>query len=89
MRVLSNRVLIEADPLVNKRGIIMPETTDEKSTTGVVIEVGPGDYHNGVFVKPDIKIGDRVLFGKFAGTDVVVNDKKLLIMREQDIYLVL
>jgi chaperonin GroES len=69
-----------------KGGIIIPDTAKEKPQQGEVVAVGPGgrDDH-GKLIPIDVKAGDRVLFGKWSGTEVVLNGEELLIMKESDI----
>jgi chaperonin GroES len=67
-------------------GIIIPDTAEEKPSQGEVIAVGPGERDKeGKFVALDVKAGDRVLFGKWSGTEVKVDGQELLIMKESDI----
>jgi chaperonin GroES len=67
-------------------GIIIPDTAKEKPQEGEVVAVGPGTRdEKGKLAPPDVKAGDRVLFGKWSGTDVVINGEDLLIMKETDI----
>ncbi|HLV82557.1 co-chaperone GroES [Devosia alba] len=69
-----------------KGGIIIPDTAKEKPSEGVIVAVGPGARDdNGKITALDVKAGDRVLFGKWSGTEVKVNDEELLIMKESDI----
>ncbi|MEO5808181.1 co-chaperone GroES [Devosia sp.] len=69
-----------------KGGIIIPDTAKEKPSEGIVVSVGPGARDdNGARVVPDVKAGDRILFGKWSGTEVKVNGEDLLIMKESDI----
>ncbi len=69
-----------------KGGIIIPDTAKEKPSEGVVVSVGPGARDdNGKTVAPDVKAGDRVLFGKWSGTEVKVDGEDLIIMKESDI----
>jgi chaperonin GroES len=69
-----------------KGGIIIPDTAKEKPSEGVIEAVGPGARdESGKRVVPDVKVGDRVLFGKWTGTEVKVDDQDLLIMKESDI----
>ena len=69
-----------------KGGIIIPDTAKEKPQEGEVIAVGPGArYENGKVVALDVKAGDRVLFGKWSGTEVRIDGQDLLIMKESDI----
>ena len=69
-----------------KGGIIIPDTAKEKPQEGEVIAVGPGGRDEaGKLIKPDVKSGDRVLFGKWSGTEVKLDGEELLIMKESDI----
>jgi chaperonin GroES len=69
-----------------KGGIIIPDTAKEKPSEGEVISVGPGARdENGKLVPLDVKKGDRVLFGKWSGTEVKIDGQELLIMKESDI----
>jgi chaperonin GroES len=82
-RVLVRR--IEADEKT-AGGIIIPDTAKEKPSQGEVISVGPGGRDDsGKLIPIDIKAGDRVLFGKWSGTEVKINGEDLLIMKESDI----
>jgi len=68
-----------------KGGIIIPDTAKEKPQEGEVIAVGPGRRENGKLIALDVKEGDRVLFGKYAGTEIKLNGEEHLILREDDI----
>ena len=69
-----------------KGGIIIPDTAKEKPSEGVIVSVGPGARdENGKINALDVKAGDRVLFGKWSGTEVKVDGEDLLIMKESDI----
>ncbi|MGK9231858.1 co-chaperone GroES [Inquilinus limosus] len=69
-----------------KGGIIIPDTAKEKPQEGEVIAVGPGARdERGELVPPDVKVGDRVLFGKWSGTEVRIDGEEILIMKESDI----
>jgi chaperonin GroES len=87
-RPLHDRVLvrrIEADEKT-AGGIIIPDTAKEKPSQGEVIAVGPGSRdESGKLFPIDIKVGDRVLFGKWSGTEVKIDGEDLLIMKESDI----
>jgi chaperonin GroES len=73
-----------------KGGIIIPDTAKEKPMEGEVISVGPGKMmKDGKRSPMDVKAGDRVLFGKYAGTEIKIDDKEYVIMREEDILAVL
>jgi chaperonin GroES len=87
-RPLHDRVVlrrIEEDERT-KGGIIIPDTAKEKPQQGEVVAVGPGARDEKGVVQPlDVKAGDRVLFGKWSGTEVKIDDEELLIMKESDI----
>jgi len=87
-RPLHDRVLvrrIEADEKTSG-GIIIPDTAKEKPSEGEVIAVGPGARNErGELVAPDLRSGDRVLFGKWSGTEVRIDGEDLIIMKESDI----
>ena len=69
-----------------KGGIIIPDTAQEKPMEGEVIAVGPGARNEqGQLTPPDVKAGDRVLFGKWSGTEIKLDGEELLIMKESDI----
>jgi len=69
-----------------KGGIIIPDTAKEKPSEGVIVSVGPGARdENGKINTLDVKAGDRVLFGKWSGTEVKLNGEDLIIMKESDI----
>jgi chaperonin GroES len=69
-----------------KGGIIIPDTAKEKPSEGVIVSVGPGARdESGKIVALDVKAGDRILFGKWSGTEVKVDGEELLIMKESDI----
>ena len=88
IRPLQDRVLIKriVEEEKTKGGIIIPDTAKEKPMEGEVIAVGPGrTLDNGQQVSLDVKVGDRVLFGKYAGTEVKIEGVEHLIMREEDI----
>ena len=69
-----------------KGGIIIPDTAKEKPSQGEVVAVGPGGRdENGKLITMDLKAGDRVLFGKWSGTEVKLDGDELLIMKESDI----
>jgi len=84
---LHDRVLIKRieEKETVKGGIIIPDTAKEKPQEGEVIAVGAGKMEKGVRVPLDVKAGDRVLFGKYSGTDIKVEDEDYLILREDEI----
>jgi chaperonin GroES len=70
-----------------KGGIILPDTAKEKPVVGEVVAVGPGKVaDDGKKVLPEVKVGDKVLYGKYSGTEVTVEGEEYLIMREADIF---
>ena len=87
-RPLHDRVVVkrvEAEEK-SKGGIIIPDTAKEKPQQGEVVAVGPGGRdENGKLIAMDLKAGDRVLFGKWSGTEVKLDGEDLLIMKESDI----
>mgnify|MGYP006265887903 CR=1 FL=1 len=87
-RPLHDRVLvrrIEADEKT-AGGIIIPDTAKEKPQQGEVVAVGPGGRNeDGEVISLDVKTGDRVLFGKWSGTEVTIENEDLLVMKESDI----
>ena len=87
-RPLGDRVLVKRveEESKTKGGIIIPDTAKEKPQEGEVVAVGPGARNDkGEVVALDVKAGDRILFGKWSGTEVKVNGEDLLIMKESDI----
>ncbi len=87
-RPLHDRVVVE--PLEQEEktagGIIVPDTAKEKPVQGKVVAIGPGTRdEDGALQPPDVKKGDTILYGKYSGTEVKIDDKELLIMRESDI----
>ncbi|MFL6791881.1 MAG: co-chaperone GroES [Bradyrhizobium sp.] len=82
-RVVVKRVDAEAK---TKGGIIIPDSAKEKPSQGEVTAVGPGGRdETGKLIPIDVRVGDRVLFGKWSGTEVKLDDEELLIMKESDI----
>ena len=87
-RPLHDRVVVRRLESEHKTagGIIIPDTAKEKPMEGEVIAVGPGARNEqGHVVAPDVKEGDRILFGKWSGTEVKIDGEELLIMKESDI----
>jgi len=88
LKPLGNRVVIEASETeeMTAGGIILPETAKEKPQQGAVVAVGPGERdEEGKRIAMDVKVGDKVLFAKYAGTELKLDGKKLLILRETDL----
>jgi len=91
LRPLHDRVVVERLDSETKTasGIVIPDNVAEKPDQGVVLAVGPGKRNDkGDFVAPNVKVGDRVLFGKYSGQTVKVEGKELLVMREEDLFAV-
>jgi chaperonin GroES len=87
-RPLHDRVVVERIDAEEKSkgGIIIPDTAKEKPSQGEIIAVGPGGRdENGKLIPIDVKVGDRILFGKWSGTEVKIDGVEYLIMKESDI----
>jgi chaperonin GroES len=88
IRPLHDRVIVKRLEAENKSagGIVIPDTAGEKPDQGEVVAVGPGKRtEEGKLVPMDVKVGDRILFGKYSGTTVKVEGTEYLVMREEDI----
>jgi len=87
IRPLQDRVIVKrvAEEEKTKGGIIIPDTAKEKPIEGEIIAVGPGTLEDGKRLELNVKAGDRVLFGKYAGTEVKLDGEEHLILREDDI----
>jgi chaperonin GroES len=87
-RPLGDRVLVKRveEETKSKGGIIIPDTAKEKPQEGEVVGVGPGGRdEDGERIEMDLKVGDRILFGKWSGTEVKIDGDELLIMKESDV----
>ena len=87
-RPLGDRVLVRRveEETTTKGGIIIPDTAKEKPQEGEVLAVGPGGRdEDGDYIAMDVKVGDRILFGKWSGTEVKIDGDDLIIMKESDI----
>jgi chaperonin GroES len=92
LKPLGNRVVIEPieQEEITAGGIVLPETAKEKPQKGKVLSVGPGDRNDkGERMPLDVSEGDTVLFAKYAGTEIKLDGKKLLILRESDLLAIL
>lgn len=92
IKPLADRVIVKAAAAEEKTksGIIIPDTAKEKPQRGEIVAVGPGKAaDNGTLIAPQVKVGDQVLYGKFAGTEISIEGEDYLIMRESDIFAVL
>jgi chaperonin GroES len=88
LKPLGNRVVVEPieQEEVTAGGIVLPETAKEKPQKGNVLSVGPGERDdNGKYIPMDVAVGDVVLFAKYSGTEIKVDGKKVLILRDSDI----
>jgi chaperonin GroES len=88
VRPLQDRVIVKRSEEQEQRsagGIIIPDTAKEKPQEGKVVAVGPGRRDDGKVVPLDVKTGDRVLFGKYAGSEIKLDGEECLILREEDI----
>jgi chaperonin GroES len=91
LRPLHDRVIVKRLEQETKTasGIVIPDNAAEKPDQGEVLAVGPGKRNDkGDFVVPNVKVGDRVLFGKYSGQTVKVDGDELLVMREEDLFAV-
>lgn len=89
LQPLADRVIVKPieEQEQKKGGIIIPDTAKEKPMEGDIIAVGPGKQNDdGKKVPLEVKVGDRILYGKYSGTEVEVDQEKLLVMKESDIY---
>ena len=89
IKPLADRVVIKPSPAEEKTkgGIILPDTAKEKPVVGEVVAIGPGKVtDDGKKLLPELKVGDKVLYGKYSGTEVTIEGDEYLIMREADIF---
>ncbi len=89
LKPLADRVVIKPEVADEKTkgGIILPDTAKEKPVIGTVIAVGPGKRTDDGKIQPlDVKVGDKVLYGKYSGTEVTIDGEEYLIMRETDLF---
>ena len=87
MRPLHDRVIVKRieEEERTKGGIIIPDTAKEKPQEGRVVAVGPGRQEDGKLIKPEVKEGDRILFGKYSGTEIKIDGDDFIIMREEEV----
>jgi len=89
---LADRVVIQPKEAEEKTsgGIILPDTVKEKPVEGTIVAAGPGKVaDSGELVKMPVKVGDKVLYGKYSGTEVTLGGEEYLIMRESDIFAII
>jgi chaperonin GroES len=91
MKPLADRVVVKPAPAEEKTkgGIIVPDTAKEKPVWGEVVAVGPGRVEDGKVITMEVKTGDKILYGKYSGTEVTLDGEELLIMRESDIFAIM
>ncbi|MCZ6756802.1 MAG: co-chaperone GroES [Bacteroidetes bacterium] len=84
---LGDRVVVKAEPAEEKTasGLFIPDTAKEKPQRGKIVSVGPGKVEDGTKIDMTVKEGDLVLYGKYSGTEITIDEEDLLIMRESDI----
>lgn len=88
IKPLGDRVVIKPTPKeeVSKGGIVIPDTAKEKPQEGKIIAVGPGKLsEDGKRIAMEVKVGDKVIYSKYAGAEIKVDDEELIIVRESDI----
>ncbi len=93
IKPIGDRVVVEAATAETKTasGIYIPDTAQEKPVQGTIVAVGTGKYSEttGNLIPSGVKVGDKVLYGKYGGTEITFEGKEYLIMRETDIYAVI
>lgn len=92
LKPLADRVVVkpQAAEEKTKGGIFLPDTAKEKPIEGTIVAVGPGRAaDDGSIIKPEVQVGDKVLYGKYSGTEISVEGEEYLIMRESDIFAII
>jgi chaperonin GroES len=91
VKPLADRVVIKAleETEQMRGGLFIPDTAKEKPQQGEIVAVGPGRYEDGKLVPMSLKVGDKVLYGKYSGTEVTISNDQLLILRETDVLAVI
>lgn len=91
LKPLADRVVVR--PLQREEktasGIVLPDTAKEKPQEGEIVSVGPGRFEDGKRVALDVKVGDKVIYSKYAGTEIKVDNEDVLVLRESDILAVI
>ena len=87
VKPLADRVVVRAleESEQMRGGLYIPDTAKEKPQQGEVVAVGPGKVEDGARVEMELKVGDKVLYGKYSGTEVTVDNEQYLILRESDV----
>ena len=88
---LSDRVVVRAmeETEQMRGGLFIPDTAKEKPQQGEIVAIGPGKYEDGKLIPMTVKVGDKVLYGKYSGTEVTIDGEQLLILRESDVLAVI
>jgi chaperonin GroES len=88
---LADRVVVKAleETEQMRGGLYIPDTAKERPQQGEIVAVGPGRFDEGKRVPMDVKVGDKVLYGKYSGTEVTIDGEQLLILRESDVLAVI
>ncbi|HEY8309333.1 MAG TPA: co-chaperone GroES [Gemmatimonadaceae bacterium] len=91
VKPLADRVVIKAleETEQMRGGLFIPDTAKEKPQQGEIVAVGPGRYEDSKLVPMSLKVGDKVLYGKYSGTEVTISNEALLILRETDVLAVI
>lgn len=91
VKPLADRVVVKAleETEQMRGGLFIPDTAKEKPQQGEIVAVGPGRYEDGNLIPMSVKPGDKVLYGKYSGTEVTVDNEQLLILRETDVLAVI
>lgn len=87
IRPLADRVVVKMVEVeeTTKSGIVLPGTAKEKPQMAEVLAVGPGGYEDGKEIKMEVKVGDRVIISKYAGTEVKLDDQEMTILKQSDV----
>ena len=87
VKPLADRVVVKAleETEQMRGGLYIPDTAKEKPQQGEVVAVGPGRFEDGKRIEMELKVGDKVLYGKYSGTEVTIDDQQYLILRESDV----
>jgi chaperonin GroES len=87
IKPLADRVVVKAaeDTEQMRGGLYIPDTAKEKPQQGEIIAAGPGKYEDGKLVPMSVKVGDKVLYGKYSGTEITLGSEQYLILRESDV----
>ena len=88
---LEDRIVVRPDvaEATTASGLVIPDTAKEKPQQGEVVSVGPGRFDEGKRVPMEVKVGDKILYGKYSGTEVTIDNEQVLILRESDILAVI